>query len=398
MDYPIVFIPGLYGSLGDDVIKGTGDFSFGFAEHIYRPFIKILNSMGYIEDENLFISYYDWKRSVLESVDRYLYPDIEKVKRKTGYDKVILIGHSLGGLLGRAYVSYIGPSSVDKLIMIGTPNLGVADAYYFWSGGKLPYPKIEDNIIYTGIKLGFILYYHLFHNIGYIDALRDMFPVVRDLLPSYRYGNYLLWGKDGIEGQVPIEHMSISNSFLNTLDERWMDIDNLFIISGTEFYTNWGFKVDIKHRNKIKWKDGKPMEIYKTNYGDGTVTTLSTLGYLGGENIIIEGNHSDILYKSRDYLSSILKKPLIQDIEEKEVEKAYVILAYNCDRIDIYTPEHNQISTQHIDIVDDRIHAIPLEKNAFWIMAMGDRDLEIKLDVKSNGKSKPKVYKMLLQY
>lgn len=31
MDYPIVFIPGLFGSLGDDIIKGTGIFSFGFA-------------------------------------------------------------------------------------------------------------------------------------------------------------------------------------------------------------------------------------------------------------------------------------------------------------------------------------------------------------------------------
>ena len=27
----------------------------------------------------------------------------------------------------------------------------------------------------------------------------------------------------------------------------------------------------------------------KTKYGDGTVTTASTLGYLGGNNIILEG-------------------------------------------------------------------------------------------------------------
>lgn len=95
MDYPIIFIPGLFGSLGDDVIKGTGEFSFGLAEKIYRPLIEILNSMGYVEEENLFISYYDWKNSVLNSVDKYLSRDIEKAKRKTGQDKVILIGHSL---------------------------------------------------------------------------------------------------------------------------------------------------------------------------------------------------------------------------------------------------------------------------------------------------------------
>lgn len=138
MDYPLVFIPGLFGSLGDDVIKGTGKFSFGLAEKIYRPFIKILNSMGYKEGENLFISYYDWKTSVLNSVEKYLFQDIEKIKRQTGFEKVVIISHSLGGLLGRSYMTYFSPTSVDKLIMIGSPNLGAVDAYYFWSGGKLP--------------------------------------------------------------------------------------------------------------------------------------------------------------------------------------------------------------------------------------------------------------------
>src|SRR5699024_7297877 len=131
MDYPVVFVPGLFGSIGDDVIKGTGKFSFGFAEKVYRPFIEILNSMGFKEGENLFISYYDWKKSVLESVNEYLFPDIERVKKKTGKDKVIIISHSLGGLLGRAYISYFSPSSIDKLIMIGTPNLGAVNSYYF---------------------------------------------------------------------------------------------------------------------------------------------------------------------------------------------------------------------------------------------------------------------------
>lgn len=191
MDYPIIFIPGLFGSLGDDVIKGTGEFSFGLAEKIYRPLIEILNSMGYVEEENLFISYYDWKNSVLNSVDKYLSRDIEKAKRKTGQDKVILIGHSLGGLLARAYMTYFSPNSVHMLIMIGTPNLGAVDAYYFWSGGKLPYPKIEDNILYNGLKYGFSLYFSIYENKGMMELFREMFPVGRDLLPSYNYGNYL---------------------------------------------------------------------------------------------------------------------------------------------------------------------------------------------------------------
>lgn len=200
MDYPIVFVPGLFGSLGNDVIKGTGDFSFGFAERVYTPFIEILNSMGYEEGVDLFISHYDWKKSVLDSVEKYLFSDVEKAKKKTGKDKVIIIGHSLGGLLGRAYMSYFNPYSVEKLIMIGTPNLGAINAYYFWSGGEVPYSKVEDNLLYNGLKLGFILYYDLFKDANHIEALRGMFPVAKDLLPSYGYGDYLFGKIIGLKG------------------------------------------------------------------------------------------------------------------------------------------------------------------------------------------------------
>ncbi|NLW39861.1 MAG: alpha/beta fold hydrolase [Tissierellia bacterium] len=315
MDYPIVFIPGLFGSLGDDVIKGTGDFSFGPAEAIYRPFIEMLNSMGYIENLNLFISYYDWKRSVLEAVDKYLSKDIKRAKMESKKDKVILIGHSLGGLLGRAYLAYFSPSSVDKLIMIGTPNLGAVNAYYFWSGGKIPYSKVEDNALYNGLKMGFILYFSLFKNISYIDVLRKIFPIARDLLPSFKYGNYLFYEKDGLKREVPIEKMEANNIFLNKLEERYIDPTKLFIVAGKGSFTNKEFLVDVSGKNKTKWKDGRPIKAYRTNLGDGTVTTFSALGGLKGKSIIIEGDHIDILYKSKYFLSSILEKPVEWDIK-----------------------------------------------------------------------------------
>lgn len=306
MDYPIVFIPGLFGSMGEDVIKGTGDFSFGPAEKVYGPFIEILNSMGYIEGLNLFISYYDWKLPVLEAVDKYLFPNIEKVKRNLKTHKVILIGHSLGGLLGRAYMIYFNPASIDKLIMIGTPNLGTVNAYYFWSGGKLPYSKVEDDILYNGLKMAFILYFKMFKDINHMEALRNMFPVVKDLLPSYNYGNYLFYEENGNKIEIPIENMSVKNTFLNDLEKRTLNLDRIFTISGSGVYTNKEILVETNHSEKIKWKDGKPIKSYKSNYGDGTVTTVSTLGYLGDNNIVLNGNHTNILYKSKDYLASIL--------------------------------------------------------------------------------------------
>lgn len=393
MDYPIVFVPGLFGSLGEDVIKSTGDFSFGFAEKIYRPFIDMLNSMGYVEGTNLFISYYDWKKSVIEAVDKYLFKDIEKVKEKTKKDKVIIIGHSLGGLLGRAYMNYFNPSSVDKLIMIGTPNLGAVNAYYFWSGGKLPYPKIEDNILYDSIKLGFILYYYLFKKLNQIEALRSIFPVVRDLLPSYEYGNYLFYKEKGRRKEIPIENMSINNEFLNTLEAKQIDENKLFVISGKGFSTNQEILVKIKNKEDIMWQDGKPIRKYKTNHGDGTVTTFSTLGNLGGENIVIEGNHTDILHKSQKYLSRILDRPLVKEIKEEKIEKVYIILAKDCHKVNIKTTNVNEISTNGMNIVDNRIQAIDLGGDSFWIIVAGDKDLTVKFNVESMGKSNPIINK-----
>lgn len=401
MDYPIVFIPGIFGSLGDDVIKGTGAFSFGLAEKIYRPFIEILNSMGYIEGEDLFVSYYDWKSTVLKSVDRYLFPDIQKIKRQTGCQKVIIIAHSLGGLLGRAYMTYFNPSSVDKLIMIGTPNLGAANAYYFWGGGKVPYSKIEDNIIYNAVKFGFFLYYTLYHNIDYIEVLRKTFPIAKDLLPSYAYGNYLYLEKDVNETEITIEDISIkdmfvNNSFLNSLQEKAIDRDKLYIISGYGKASNGSFMVDVKDKEQIKWADGKPIKAYKTNDGDGTVTTFSTLGNLDSNNIVLEGNHTNILYKSKEYLSYILKRPILKEVKEKKIEKVHVVLATNCSEINIVTSDHNEVSSKSIDITDNEVQIINLGNDRFWIMVTGDDDLKVKIDGQGNGEFKPMIYKGII--
>lgn len=397
MDYPVVFIPGLFGSLGDDVIKGTGKFSFGFAEKVYRPFIKILNSMGYVEGVNLFISHYDWKRPVLESIGSYLYPDIEKAKQKSGSERVILIGHSLGGLLGRGYLKYFIPSNVDKLIMIATPNLGAANAYYFWSGGRLPYTRIEDNILYSGLKFGFILYAHIFHNLNYLEAWRRVFPIGRDLLPSYGYGNYLFWKENGIRREVAIDKMSIRNSFLNELGNETEDRDKLFMVSGKDVFTNKEFEIKPQDRGGKRWLDGKPIRAYRTNYGDGTVTTDSALGGLDGNSIVIEGNHIDILYKSKDYLSAILNKSIVEDVDLEKIERIELIFTRNCQGINIKTFKDNEIGDAHMDIVDSRVQAIDLGGRDFWIMVAGDKDLEINVEVESDNKNEAIIYRRAIE-
>ena len=74
-------------------------------------------------DENSFIFDSKW-----ESINTYasrLNEVISNVKYLTGKDKVIVVAHSMGGLVSRRYVQLYGEESLDKLILVGIPNKGV---------------------------------------------------------------------------------------------------------------------------------------------------------------------------------------------------------------------------------------------------------------------------------
>ncbi|MEM0230606.1 MAG: alpha/beta fold hydrolase [Candidatus Woesearchaeota archaeon] len=83
-----------------------------------------------------YISYYNLGVQAVEvrktdSIENYairLKEIVEEVKRRTGSDKVVIIAHSMGGLVAREYISIFGDESVDKLVTIGTPNYGIEGA------------------------------------------------------------------------------------------------------------------------------------------------------------------------------------------------------------------------------------------------------------------------------
>lgn len=63
-----------------------------------------------------------------ENIDTYairLKELVNIIKQKTGKDKVIIIAHSMGGLVSRRYLQLFGSQDVEKLVMIGTPNNGI---------------------------------------------------------------------------------------------------------------------------------------------------------------------------------------------------------------------------------------------------------------------------------
>ncbi|MFP4523924.1 MAG: alpha/beta fold hydrolase [Candidatus Woesearchaeota archaeon] len=80
-----------------------------------------------------YLNYYDvgelsFVTRKTERIENYairLKESINTVKEKTGSDEVILIAHSMGGLVARDYLHLFGDEDVKLLITLGTPNHGV---------------------------------------------------------------------------------------------------------------------------------------------------------------------------------------------------------------------------------------------------------------------------------
>jgi len=68
------------------------------------------------------------KTSNIDTYSIKLKDILEEVKFKSGKDKVIIIAHSMGGLVVRRYVQVFGDSSLSQIILIGTPNHGIDES------------------------------------------------------------------------------------------------------------------------------------------------------------------------------------------------------------------------------------------------------------------------------
>ena len=65
----------------------------------------------------------------------HLGAEVERIVEETGYERIHVIGHSMGGLIARYYVTRLGGDAhVHTLVTLGTPHQGSYLAYS-WPGG-----------------------------------------------------------------------------------------------------------------------------------------------------------------------------------------------------------------------------------------------------------------------
>jgi pimeloyl-ACP methyl ester carboxylesterase len=138
---PIVIVhgymgPGLLKEIFGRIASGAvyQDLSNYLRDHTQAPFVT-----GYTTDPSsyrtVWFEYYPSRSWTPDDVMIWLDGIVNQAQAATYADRVDLVCHSLGGLLGRYYACFIGQDRVHKLIMIGTPNAG--SSMFYWETRKM---------------------------------------------------------------------------------------------------------------------------------------------------------------------------------------------------------------------------------------------------------------------
>lgn len=267
----VVVVPGFGASWNKDAILNcklegyTGDWSLAsYAEKVYNPLLSALTASGWTPEP----FYYDWRRQVSNNGNR-LNDFITAHRQNT--EKVNLVGHSMGGLVGRAYVDQQESSqNIARLLTVGSPHRGAPAAYPAWSAGVI----WDDNFI---LKLAMtILLKHCGVNAkNDKEAMRTIFPSIQNLLPI---DNYLRDSKTNV--LKPVISMVNKNNWLPTANFPPYFGAIMGTLNGTGKKTLQSIRVSNPSKQDIKlgvWEDGRAVGKEFSKEGDGTVLLTSSL-------------------------------------------------------------------------------------------------------------------------
>jgi predicted GH43/DUF377 family glycosyl hydrolase/pimeloyl-ACP methyl ester carboxylesterase len=262
----VVLIPGLGASYNLDALFFCKDNNYSgkwqlnaLAKTIYNPLIKTLQDDGY----QVLVFNYDWRKD--PRYNSILLKDF--INGNTLSDeKVYIVGHSLGGLVARAYLEQEkGNNKAAKLLSVGTPESGVVKAYPAWEGDVI----LGNNILMQSATLGLISSCRTFNH-ETKNVVQKHIPSIQTLLPTFNYLRSFPNGKD-----IPVKNMFYKNNWLPTNDFK-----SPFYGTVTGYLAGNGLDTlniiwVISHGQKNVWPDGIPVKYDNYKNGDGTVLLSS---------------------------------------------------------------------------------------------------------------------------
>lgn len=295
-----IIIPGLGASWNADALLNckpdsyTGDWTLNpVATTIYEPIQTALTAAGVTP----ILLPYDWRRSVTDNRDT-LASFI--AANTTGAERVHVVGHSMGGLVGRAYYeAHKGETKLDHFLTAGSPHKGTPYAYPAWSGGEIWNSDILFRIYLTLLTKRC----NRSHGTSNRESVQQFIPSIQELLPT---ADYLRNGKT--KTIIPVATMQAKNSWLpNAFFNPPFVPTVVGSLLGAGLKTLRGMDVRPPTRREIArgdWLDGNPYERDQTGDGDGTVLAESA-PIDGAEATIIPQSHIGLI-QSPDGVNAIL--------------------------------------------------------------------------------------------
>lgn len=306
----------------------TGEWTLApYAKSSYEDLITALSSKEWIVKP----FYYDWRKNPTINTDKLTSFVDSQVEKD---EKVNLVGHSLGGILGMSYLQKNSGGKLAKFLSVGAPLQGSTYAYPAWEGGEVWNSNLIEQI---GIDL------YLKHCGSLMTpnriTIQTLFPSVQSLLPTEPYLKNF-----ATESLINTNSMQVKNNFLplSPAPDFWgvktaalsgknqKTLKNIVVIPPTKSYLQLG-----------NWVDGVPVSKEFTNDGDGTVLTSSST-IPGAENMSIEQSHRGLVATTEgiNTILNFLGSPGIEDPPYSEPTSALVVIGYPGSFSIIDTDEH----------------------------------------------------------
>ena len=297
---PVVVIPGFGGSWDlEAIMKNETGTNWRIPSFIknYDGIVQSFKNAGFVEDENLFIFPYDWRKPLSSLAD-----DLKSfIDSKSLAGKVNLVGHSMGGLVARSFAQKYGTGKVDKILTAGSPHLGLIDMYGLWEGAKL-----WDGVWWQNVLLEIATEVNRLPDETKVAAIRRVSPSVLDLFPTFPF----LVSGGGTQG---IDTMIQRNTYLKSLNQNFSVLGDKLTPFWSDDIASTRNTINVSPRTDAdaleqKWEDGRPYDgdPFGRTLGDGTVTKDSAVGPFGaGEKLT--GWHSDLV-STQDNVGKIFEK------------------------------------------------------------------------------------------